>query len=174
MCSGSHEVIIPGLNDTSVFLPNLTYWAEQHITNIFQAAPLSAAFNATFDEFIGQNASITVNGVNTTREDYKQQFTGGNFSVTFVGTVEFPSAETMFELNDVVGTFFMANDQNATASNSSWSDILTSSLNIIVSEDKSVNTDHQHGQGGVVDPRRVTVVNQIITDGSNSNSTRTS
>lgn len=170
MCSGSHEVIIPGSNDTSAFLPNLTYWAEQHITNIFQAAPLSAAFNSTFDAFIAQNVSITLNGVNTTREDYKQQFAGGNFSVTFVGTVESPSAETMSELDGAIGTFFMASDQNAAASNSSWSDILTSSLNIIVSEDKSVNTDHQHGQGGVVDPRRVTMVNQVLIDVSSSNS----
>jgi len=157
---------------SNIVLPNLTNWTKQHLTTIFQATA-QADFNAAFDAFIAQDVSITVNGQSTSRDDYKQQLSSGkgveqSASVNFLGAVEVPADSTQPVLAGTVGTFFNAIiDEKFLVFGAPESNTVTSALNVVIAQDKSIQPPKLPGRGGFFDPRRVTVLNQVTIDTPN-------
>lgn len=78
----------------NIVLPNLTNWAEQHLQSIWNATSQSD-FDSAFNNFVAENATITVNGNHVSRDQYKQRLLGENpieakVQLTFNGAVEVP------------------------------------------------------------------------------------
>jgi len=157
---------------TAIVLPNLTNWAQQHLTTLLQATSQDD-FNAAFDAFIAQDVAITVNGQTLTRDQYKQQISGEKFAeagatVNFVGTVEVPTDPTQPVLAGSVGLFFNATiDEKFLVLGAPESSTINSSLNIVVIQDKTIPPPNLPGRGGFFDPRRVSVLDQVNVDKPN-------
>ncbi|EMD41322.1 hypothetical protein CERSUDRAFT_89890 [Gelatoporia subvermispora B] len=146
-------------------LVKLIPYAELHIQNIFSATS-QADFDEAFDAFISQNASITVNGKQLTRHEYKQRLQSENpflqsSIVTFSNAVAVPQPDD--EITGAVGLFYNATVQGKPETTGRQVLILNSSLNLIVIRDPSVP---QPPPGGLSDPRRVLVLNEIALEGS--------
>ncbi|EMD41323.1 hypothetical protein CERSUDRAFT_109923 [Gelatoporia subvermispora B] len=145
-------------------LLSLVPYAEEHITDIFSATS-QADFDQAFDDFISQNVSITVNGTSFTRSAYKQRLQNENPDlqsaiVTFSNAVAVPQADD--EITGAVGLFYNATVQGKPETTGRQVLILNSSLNLIVIRDPSVP---QPPPGGLSDPRRVSVLNEIALEG---------
>jgi hypothetical protein len=79
----------------NIVLPTLTNWAKSHISAIIEATT-QADLNAALNAFLSDNASITVNGVNFSRDQYKNFLQGETFRETaatlaFSGEVGVPT-----------------------------------------------------------------------------------
>ncbi|KAJ7157874.1 hypothetical protein C8R43DRAFT_882763 [Mycena crocata] len=154
---------------TNIVLPPLRAWAEQHLSSIIKATT-QTTFNAAFDSFLSKHATITVNGKNVSRDDYKKQLQGEGFdeagaTVSFSGAVEVPDPENPLQ-RGVVGLFYTAViSENIVIRDAPVQSQVTSSLNLVIEEDKSVPPPHlPPGVHGFFDGRRVTVLNQVIVD----------
>ncbi|KAJ7817554.1 hypothetical protein B0H14DRAFT_2344442 [Mycena olivaceomarginata] len=155
----------------NIVLPPLKAWAEQHLSSIIQATT-KTAFDSAFDAFLSKNATITLNGKDISRDEYQKQLQGEGFdeagaTVQFSGAVEVPS-----EINSIqvgggsVGLFYTALiAENIVVQDASVQRQITSSLNLVIEEDKSLTPPNlPHGIHGFFDGRRVSVLNQIILD----------
>jgi len=144
--------------------PSLTNWTEQHLTTLFQATAL-ADFNNAFDAFIAHNASITVNGQKTSRDDYKQMLgnkTAGeaSASVNFLGTVEIPTNGSEPLTAGTVGTFINAIIEGKFVFDDvAVSHTVNASVNFVISQDPSIQPSNSTDEGSF-DSRRVTELNQ--------------
>lgn len=80
---------------TAIVLPNLTQWAEGHITAINQATN-EKALTSALDDFLSKDATIVVNGVQVSRAEFQQQVFDEKFletgaTVSFLGAVQVPA-----------------------------------------------------------------------------------
>ncbi|KAI8992771.1 hypothetical protein BD414DRAFT_482155 [Trametes punicea] len=153
---------------TAIVLPQLPDWVQQHVKALY-SAKTEEAFDTAFDSFISQHAQIRLNGKNVGRDEYKKAIRGeitGDVSadITFNGVVSVAAeggADTigtgsvgLFFKAVVYGRFFVfAAPESST---------VNSSLNVVVTED--VPRPHQFGRGGAFDGRRVTVLDEVLTD----------
>ncbi|KAJ7079639.1 hypothetical protein B0H15DRAFT_501276 [Mycena belliarum] len=154
----------------NIVLPPLKTWAEQHLSSIIKATT-QTAFDAAFDAFLSKHATVTVNGKHLSRDAYKKQLQGEGFDeagaiVTFSGAVEVPTDQKNPIQAGVVGLFYTADiSENIVIHDASVQSHITSSLNLVIEEDKSLTPPHlPSGVRGFFDGRRVTVLNQIIID----------
>jgi len=88
----------------------LTDWAEAHITTLMQVP--AGSFDEAFDGFIANNAHITFNGKDMSRDAYrrtlKDEMSGeGSASVRFRGSVEIPTQNSSPE-DGTAGIFYSA------------------------------------------------------------------
>ncbi|CAL1697450.1 unnamed protein product [Somion occarium] len=154
---------------SNIILLPLTNWVQQHLTAIFQTTK-AADFNSAFDAFIAKDATITVNGQKLTRDQYKQQIQGEKFAeasaqVKFIGTVEVPDSEDQRVIAGKVGTFFQATiDERFLVLGAPETSTVTSSLNLSIAPDKTLEPPHLPGRGGAFDPRRVMHLDQVTLD----------
>ncbi|OCH92814.1 hypothetical protein OBBRIDRAFT_402393 [Obba rivulosa] len=156
----------------NIVLPSLTNWAEQHVQAIFNATTQSD-FDSAFDNFLAQNAKITVNGKHISRDQYKTRLQAENpievqVSLTFDGAVEVPTNQNepinagtvgLFYNAEVPGRFFVFGARQTSA--------LHSSLNLVIEQDKSIKPPTTIGKGGDFDPRRVSVLNEVALEQAN-------
>ncbi|CAK5270961.1 unnamed protein product [Mycena citricolor] len=157
---------------TAIVLPPLKQWAQQHLSSILKATT-DVSFNEAFDAFISKNASISLNGKSVSREAYKaqlqaEQFDEAGADVQFGGAVDVPSSTIE---SGVVGLFYTATiAENLRIRDAPIENVITSSLNLVIEEDKSLTPPHFpagiHGFFGKSPVsaygRRVSVVNQIL------------
>ncbi|KAJ7657812.1 hypothetical protein DFH06DRAFT_1327869 [Mycena polygramma] len=156
-----------------IVLPPLKTWAEQHLSSIIKATS-TTAFDSAFDGFLSKNASITVNGKSVSRDEYKKQLQGEGFDeagaiVQFKDAVEIPSESNSIQAG-LVGLFYTATiSENIVIRDAQVQSHITSSLNLVIEEDKSLSPPHlPHGIHGFFDGRRVSALNQIILDTRNN------
>ncbi|KAJ6562833.1 hypothetical protein DFH09DRAFT_1159738 [Mycena vulgaris] len=154
----------------NIVLPPLRTWAEQHLSSIIKATT-STDFDAAFDSFLSEHATVTVNGKPVSRDEYKKQLQGEGFDeagaiVTFSGAVEVPADQSKPIEAGVVGLFYTAIISEAIViRDAPVQSQVTSSLNLVIEEDKSLTPPHLPGGiRGFFDGRRVTVLNQVIVD----------
>ena len=77
MCSSTiHGISFGDPNSTTFSFATLDTWAEQHLTTVLTAQSQSN-FTTAFDDFISNDVSITYNGVEISRDDYRQQLLDG-------------------------------------------------------------------------------------------------
>ncbi|KAK6977044.1 hypothetical protein R3P38DRAFT_3126281 [Favolaschia claudopus] len=157
---------------SNIVLPPLKTWAEQHLSSIIKA-PTKPAFDSAFDAFLSKHATITVNGKHISRDEYQKQLQGEGFEevsadVQFTGAVEVPSSEPESVGGGVVGLFYTALiAEGIVIRDAPVGRKITSSLNLIIEEDKSLQPPHlPHGVHGFFDGRRVSALNQIIFEAS--------
>ncbi|KAJ7468719.1 hypothetical protein FB451DRAFT_1560410 [Mycena latifolia] len=155
---------------SAIVLPPLRTWAEQHLSSIIKATT-QTAFDSAFDAFLSKNATVTVNGKHISRDAYKKQLQGEGFDeagaiVTFGGAVEVPTDQSNPIQAGVVGLFYTAVISEAIViRDAPVQSTVTSSLNLVIEEDKSLSPPHfPPGVRGFFDGRRVSVLNQIIVD----------
>ncbi|TFK37548.1 hypothetical protein BDQ12DRAFT_666833 [Crucibulum laeve] len=145
-------------------LTTLTSWIEAHLNELASATD-EATFDKAFDDMFSKNITITFNGSNLTRDQYKQSLlefgfaTRGSSTVDFIGTTEVPA-----ETNDAgtvgsVGLFFSAIlIRKFLVFGAPSESKVTSSMNAVVENDKSLPkppvTD--------TDFRRISVLNQVL------------
>ncbi|CCL99075.1 uncharacterized protein FIBRA_01087 [Fibroporia radiculosa] len=134
----------------------LTEWAENNISAIYKATTQNA-FNSAFNAFVADDAHITVNGHELTREKYRQLLqdqTGlENENVTFSGAVGvLKKKDNSLGLAGNAGIFYKAtgNLVNIRSLSPAPLRIITSSLNITVV------------QVGTSETRVVSAVNQVV------------
>ncbi|KAJ7145724.1 hypothetical protein C8R44DRAFT_755751 [Mycena epipterygia] len=163
----------------NIALPSLRIWAEQHLSSIIKATT-QTAFDAAFDGFLSKSATVTVNGKHVSRDEYKKQLQGEGFDeagaeVTFRGAVEVPAnpnnSRFLYLQAGVVGLFYTATiSKKIVIRDAPVQSQITSSLNLVIEEDKSLIPPHlPHGiKGFLPDGRRVSVLNQIILDTRNN------
>ncbi|THH28080.1 hypothetical protein EUX98_g6105 [Antrodiella citrinella] len=159
----------------AIVLPNLTNWLKQHITTLYTVTDRTA-FNNAFNAFLTQDASITVNGKKVTKDEYMQQLLGQKFEesgaqVNFLATVEVPADQNQPQLAGDVGTSFQATvDEQFLVLGAPETRSVNSSLNVVIVQDKSITPPHPTVpvRGGIFDPRRVSVLNQITLSKQNS------
>jgi len=82
-------------SNANIVLPSLSQWTQDHITALIKATSQSDLTHA-LDNFLSQDAVITVNGEKLSRDDFAKQiqsetFSETNATVTFLGTVEVPT-----------------------------------------------------------------------------------
>ncbi|KAJ6542800.1 hypothetical protein B0H19DRAFT_1171954 [Mycena capillaripes] len=154
---------------SNIVLPPLKTWAEQHLSSIIKATT-ETAFDSAFEAFLSKHVTITVNGKNVSRDEYKKQLQGEGFdeagaTVEFSGAVEIPSENNSIQ-SGVVGLFYTAIiSENIVIRDAAIQSQITSSLNLVIEEDKTLTPPHlPHGIHGFFDERRVSVLNQIILD----------
>lgn len=80
---------------SNIVLPNLVPWAKGHISSII-ATTTQADLDTALNAFLSENASITVNGVTFSRDQYKTFLQGEKIlettaEVTFSGEVVVPT-----------------------------------------------------------------------------------
>ncbi|KAF8169154.1 hypothetical protein K438DRAFT_1983472 [Mycena galopus ATCC 62051] len=157
----------------NIVLPPLKTWAQQHLSSIIQATT-KPSFDSAFDSFLSKHVTITVNGKNISRDEYQKQLQGEGFdeagaTVQFSGAVEVPSGDSNDIQGGTVGLFYTANIvQNIVVQDAPITRQITSSLNLVIEEDKSLTPPHlPHGIHGFFDGRRVSALNQVILDVGN-------
>ncbi|KAJ7743379.1 hypothetical protein B0H16DRAFT_1561617 [Mycena metata] len=157
----------------NIVLPPLKTWAENQLSLIIKATS-STAFNSAFDAFLSKNATITLNGKHISREEYKTKLQGEGFdeagaTVHFSGAVEVPSEPNSIQAG-VVGLFYNATiAENIVIRDAPVQSNITSSINLVIEEDKSLSPPHlPPGVHGFFDGRRVSVLNQVILDARNN------
>ncbi|KAI0920222.1 hypothetical protein AcW1_002025 [Taiwanofungus camphoratus] len=142
---------------------SLTDWTENSISAIIQATS-QAQLDSAFDAFIAKDAHITVNGKHVSRAQYKERFqseksTESSANVSFTGAVEVPKDENhptnagsvgLLYKATVFGKLFVFGSRTASTINSS--------LNVVIVE------EHPGGQFNLGSSRRVTVLNEVVTD----------
>ncbi|KAF8896678.1 hypothetical protein BD779DRAFT_1668423 [Infundibulicybe gibba] len=131
----------------------------------------SAGFDAAFDAFVSTNAKITINGVDTPRNNYKAFLQGEKFlesgaTVSFSGAVDVPAEKTKPFDAGAVGLFYTAAiTRKIRVRDAPMQLQVTSSLNIIAERDPAIPTPPPSPIHGIFDPRRVMVLNQVIHNG---------
>ncbi|OBZ77565.1 hypothetical protein A0H81_02238 [Grifola frondosa] len=156
---------------TNIVLPSLTDWTEQRVTALLTTTT-EADFNTAFDAFLSKNVTITVNGQDLTRDQYKQQLRQEKFDeafaqVQFSGAVEVP-ADTNRPIDaGTVGIFYTATiNENILVLGAPSQSIVNSSLNVVVKPDESLQPPKTPGRGDF-DPRRVSNLSEVTTDKPN-------
>ncbi|KAH8093132.1 hypothetical protein BXZ70DRAFT_950206 [Cristinia sonorae] len=158
---------------TAAVLPGLTDWVKQHVTTLYTATSKDA-FTDAFNAFVAKNASITVNGKKISRDQYMQQLLSQKFEeagaeVNFLATVEVPADPTQTDVAGDVGASFKATiDEKFLVLGVPETRIVTSSLNVVIIRDPTIEPPHLPGKGGLFDPRRVSVLNQVTVVDPNS------
>ncbi|KAJ7128439.1 hypothetical protein C8R44DRAFT_700971 [Mycena epipterygia] len=142
----------------NIVLPPLKTWAQQHMYAIIKATT-QTAFDAAFDGFLSKHATTTVNGKHISRDEYKEQLQGLRFdesftlrrmvgvssgaTVVFSNAIEVPAdpenplqagAVGLF-LTDIISEDIIIRDAQVQSR-------ITSSLNLVVEEDKSLKPPH--------------------------------
>ncbi|GBE87226.1 hypothetical protein SCP_1004730 [Sparassis crispa] len=161
---------------TDIVLLSLINWTESLLTAILNATT-EATFNEAFDAFLSQDVHITVNGKHVTREQYKKQLSSEKWtertsdpaSVAFEGAVEVPADKNEPISNGVVGLFYKATIYGRFfILGAPSASTVNSSLNVVIAQDKSIPAPvYPPGVRGDFDDRRVTVLNQVVTDQAN-------
>ncbi|KAJ7154459.1 hypothetical protein B0H12DRAFT_1247006 [Mycena haematopus] len=170
----------------NIVLPPLKTWAEQHLSSIIKATS-KTAFDSAFDAFVSKKATIVVNGKHISRDEYQKQIQGEGFdeagaTVQFSGAVEVPSESNSIQAG-LVGLFYTAIiAENIVVRDVPVARQITSSLNLVIEEDKSLTPPHlpqgihgffganfpllssKHRSDQFPDGRRVSALNQIILD----------
>ncbi|KLO11633.1 hypothetical protein SCHPADRAFT_854963 [Schizopora paradoxa] len=139
-------------------IPPLTAFVQLGLTAVYEASSLDD-FNSAFDSVFAQSLKdITFNGQKLSRDEYKtkirsqQPLATPASSVTFGGTV----TDSTDNNTGNVGAFYNATFLVPLVIGAPPSkQVLQSSLNILVKEDKSL---------GGVDPRRVFSVDQVAVE----------
>ncbi|PCH42871.1 hypothetical protein WOLCODRAFT_17991 [Wolfiporia cocos MD-104 SS10] len=144
-------------------LPPISTWTESHISDIYTATT-TADFNTAFDNFLAENAHITVNGQHMSRDQYKelllQQKTDElNARMTFNGTVTVPGDQGAL-VGGSVGVFFTAEITTHIIKIST----ISASLNVQIVTEKVHEPAGQHLPPIFTDPRRVAVLNEVLLD----------
>jgi len=138
----------------------LSDWTEESISAIYKASSQSD-FSSAFDAFVSEDPEITVNNKRLSRAQYKallqdERALEQSASVTFLGVVEVSSNKKEPQSAGSVGVFYRATIyERIKVGGASQTATVNSSLNIVV----------QEGDGP--EDRRVTKVDQIITDEAN-------
>ncbi|KAI0702773.1 hypothetical protein C8Q76DRAFT_802360 [Earliella scabrosa] len=158
---------------SNIVLPDLSTWAQRHITAVYSATT-AEEFNSAFDAFVSEDVKITVNGKSMSREEYKQMVQGEitadvGAEVSFNGVVAVPSEDKDLRAigTGTVGAFFKAVVFGKFfILGARQSSTVSSTMNIVVIQDPSLH-HHQVGRGGAFDGRRVSVLDQVLTDEPN-------
>ncbi|KAI0655720.1 hypothetical protein C8Q70DRAFT_936131 [Cubamyces menziesii] len=155
---------------TAIVLPQLPEWFEGRLKALYTAKTVQE-FDEAFELFVSKHATIRVNGHDIDRDQYKQMIQGEiktevDADVTFQGIVTVPPKGSNDSYTGSVGAFFkavvygrifiFAQRESSTVS---------SSINVVVKED--VARPHTIGRGGAFDGRRVTVLDEVLTDVAN-------
>ncbi|KAI0705970.1 hypothetical protein C8T65DRAFT_577417 [Cerioporus squamosus] len=174
---------------SNIVLPDLPNWVQQRVTALY-SAKTAEDFSAAFDAFISQNVSIKVNGKPTSRAQYKQMIQGEitedvGAQVSFNGIVSVPSDDkdlraigtgsvgALFDA-EVFGKFFVFGAPQANTVSSSLNVLYVSFVVKLrsladpvllssVIQDPSLH-HHQVGRGGAFDGRRVSELDEVLTD----------
>ncbi|KZT05090.1 uncharacterized protein LAESUDRAFT_715133 [Laetiporus sulphureus 93-53] len=135
----------------------LTDWVEQGIKNIYTATTENA-LNAALDAFLKRDARLTVNGKAVTPQQYaallRSEKAGElSASVKFDSVVAVPvTSDESVPQTGSVGAFYEATITTHLIKISH----VQSSLNVVVVEDEKLK--------GQYDPRRVSLLNQVVLD----------
>ncbi|KAI0669033.1 hypothetical protein C8Q78DRAFT_1080891 [Trametes maxima] len=158
----------------AIVLPDLPTWVQQHITTLYSATT-PEQFNQAFDAFVSEHATIRVNGKHLSRAQYKKllfgeerQGTDTSANVTFNGVVSVPVEDDVNAIGTgSVGVLFKAVlFGRLFVFAARESSTVNSSLNVVVTED--IPRPHlPHGIRGDFDGRRVTVIDEVLTDEPN-------
>jgi len=154
----------------SIVLPTLTAWAEGHLSSILEATT-STEFDDAFDAFLSKHVSITVNGQQLSRDQYKQQLLGESAvnkqstSIKFDGAVEVPTDQEQPVKAGLVGLFYVATtDLKERVFGAPAQTQVTSSLNVIIKQDTTLPQPPISPIIGFFDGRRVATLNQVFID----------
>ncbi|KAJ7216020.1 hypothetical protein GGX14DRAFT_607163 [Mycena pura] len=144
---------------TSISLPALTTFTEEHLSAILKATT-QGEFDAAFDAFVSKDATIILNGERISLAEYHKALSGGfdveSVDVRFLGAVEVPTDAESTQAG-AVGIFLQAlvtlklREEGGAVQNQ-----VTSSFNVVIAEDPRVGHT-------VLDKRRAMVVNQVTT-----------
>ncbi|KII89973.1 hypothetical protein PLICRDRAFT_108160 [Plicaturopsis crispa FD-325 SS-3] len=152
----------------NIVLPPLRIWAQERLSAVLKATTQSA-FDEAFDNFLSKHVNITVNGVHLSRDQYKKQLQGEEFfanpaGVKYDGVVEVPTDKTY--PSGLVGLFYEATyDSKYVIHDTPVQSKVTSSLNLIIAQDKTLHPPTQPtGIHGDFDGRRVETLNQVFVD----------
>ncbi|KAJ7474989.1 hypothetical protein FB451DRAFT_1247199 [Mycena latifolia] len=152
-------------------LPPLKNWAEDHLSTIIKAKT-QAVVDEAFDTFLAKDATLTVNGKRVSRDEYKNQLRGlleQSATVKFSDAVEVPADQSRPSQAGSVGLFYTAVIvEGINVHGAPVEDNVTSSVNLVIKEDKSL-TPSPLVHGGIFDGRRVFEVNQVIAGKTSNN-----
>ncbi|KAJ3559683.1 hypothetical protein NM688_g197 [Phlebia brevispora] len=156
---------------SNIVLPTLSKWAEQHLTNLFQATD-EKSFDQAYSNFFTHNPKIVVNGQHLTSDQYKKQLWSGKglesgAQVIFTGAVEVPiDANKPFDAGNV-GLFLNATvDEKFLVLGAPESYTVTASYNLTIIQDPSL----KHPTGPIRTPfdgRRVSSISKVSVDKRN-------
>jgi len=153
---------------TAIVLPTLSVWAEGHLSAVLQATT-QAEFDSAFDGYLSKHASITVNGKHVSRDQYKQQLTEDGAvnkqsgSVTFNNVVEVSTDLEQPVKAGVVGAFYTVTIAlNEIVFGAPAETQTTSSINIIIEQDKTLPQPPASSIRGFFDGRRVVTLSQVF------------
>ncbi|PSR76824.1 hypothetical protein PHLCEN_2v8205 [Hermanssonia centrifuga] len=144
-------------------LPNLSTWAQNRLTAIFQATTQDD-FDLAYENFVAKQVHITVNGKHVSRADYKTQLwqekgLESGAEVSYPGTVEVPGTDG--ELSGLVGLFLQATvAEKLLVFGAPETKSVNSSYNLTIALDSTL----QHPGGPInhhADDRRVSVLNKV-------------
>ncbi|KAK7460458.1 hypothetical protein VKT23_009179 [Stygiomarasmius scandens] len=164
---------------SAIVLPQLGPWAQNHIRSIVQATK-QEDFDAAFDAFVAQDVEVTFNGEKISRDEYKRRlqteaFLESGAEVVFNGTVQVPGkddAGVQSQFIGEAGIFYTAIiAEGILVLGAPQTRQVTSSINIVVKDDPSLQPPHL--PGGIrdfFDPRRAFKVNQVFLEGAPSGS----
>ncbi|KAL1938302.1 hypothetical protein VTO73DRAFT_11753 [Trametes versicolor] len=163
---------------SAIVLPDLPHYVQQRVSAMY-GATTAEAFDAAFDAFVSQHASIRVNGAAMSREDYKALLQGQ----TAVDTSE--GIAGIVTVNNIVSVPSLSKDLNAIGTGSvgmsfdaevfgrffifaeRQSSTVASSLNVLVTKDVSPPPNPTGVRGGAFDGRRATVIDEVFTETAN-------
>ncbi|KAK6988853.1 hypothetical protein R3P38DRAFT_3228121 [Favolaschia claudopus] len=148
--------------------PALKTWAALHIIALCKAKT-EIEFNNAFDSFIAPEASIIINGISLTRDEYKLRLRGQEFdeagaAVDFRGAVEVPKDNKggvdLSYQTGMVGVFYTAIIRKKIRFRDAPVERhIVSSMNMFIEEDKPVET---HSPDPTLDARRVMALNEVV------------
>ncbi|KAJ7475061.1 hypothetical protein FB451DRAFT_1247409 [Mycena latifolia] len=154
-----------------IVLPPLKNWAEDHLSAIIKAET-QAVVDEAVETFLAKDATFTVNGKRVSRDEYKNQLRGPleqSATVKFSDAVEVPADKSHPSQAGSIGLFYTAVIvEGIHVHGAPVLDNVTSSVNLVIKEDKSLTPPHV-GHGGLFDGRRVFEVNQIIASKTSNN-----
>ncbi|KDR73951.1 hypothetical protein GALMADRAFT_250667 [Galerina marginata CBS 339.88] len=154
----------------AIVLPTLTNWTKNHITAIFQATN-KADFTSSINAFLSDKASITLNGVKTSRAEFVSKVQAEKFDesgavVSFISAVEVPkdgeqpvvAGSVGVSYNAIVAEGIVIRDAAITRQ-------VTASVNVVIEQDPDVPKPPPSPIHGFFDGRRVMSLNQVSIEG---------
>ncbi|KAJ3512054.1 hypothetical protein NLJ89_g3747 [Agrocybe chaxingu] len=155
---------------TAIVLPTLTQWTKNHITALIQASN-NTDLDAALDAFLSKDASLTVNGVQVSRQDFAKQVQIENFdeagaSIAFRASVEVSKNQDKPFDTGSVGVFYTAIiSQAIRIRDAPVNSQVTASVNVVIEQDPSIPPPPPSHIHGFFDGRRVKALNQVIIQG---------
>ncbi|EIW83968.1 hypothetical protein CONPUDRAFT_99654 [Coniophora puteana RWD-64-598 SS2] len=155
---------------TDIILPTLTVWAQGALTGLLESKT-QEDFDGRFESMFARVVNVTVNGKHLSREQYKQELldqsaagpTQQSATLSVSGQLEVEQGD-QGQLEGLVGLFYTSNVFSKFLVLGFPAEIkVTSSLNLVVAP-KGHEVIPPHTVGGDYDSRRITTVNQIITE----------